>query len=893
MGVARRIVLGVSVFAVVLGVSAAAPGGRAAPSFKSVPAQKVALAAVARLQAAGRIAPADAARYRKAITRAVALIPRVPGSRAAPLRSQLAQAAAIAPKLTAPRALAVFSQLEVNDDWFARHGPAASQTDITDADGVVYRYFSGGFEFHPLGNFAALNAVALSKNVEATTRLANALADRAVPEAAGGSGWEYYFDYGGGRAPWTSGFAQVVAAQSFARAAKVDTTDSSLLLAAARSAFHAVPGRLVRDTSFGPWIRLYSFNHAVVLNAQLQAAISLASYAKLTSDSQAATLAADMTNAAARALPSFTTGYWSYYELPGEPSPVSYQNYVVALLQTLARGDDRFASAATEFAGFGTKPPAFRLGDAGVGAVNFWVSKPSSVRVSAVGRDRWLSVSGGWHTVSWQLPSRAGVFPVTIHATDWAGNGASVEALPIVRVVAPPKKPHKAARSTSAVSSVSLPPLVIGAGLQQPAQASLALSQGLGAVRMTLVWPAGVPTPDPGAITALNRLPAGTNLVLDLYLPAVPADSSALAAYAASLSAQVPALRDLIVGPGPGSATEAAVYASALAAVYDAVKAAAPSVRVAGALDGNRAPKAALVAMASALHGSGRAGPVMDELAFTPAPAAGKNLWTLADLPKLITALGPGFGTSLPLLIDDIEFASEIPAVELGAYSSQVVGTTGLEEPDQAAAYAAALTAVACRPTVVGLLLGRLVDGAEPGQQSGLYYADGTPKTSLSALAAAVQTAQTPSRGCTSTPATPAPAPGPAPAPAPAPSPTPPTPSPTPPTPSPTLPPSTPTATTVADETKLVFPDRVASSSPPTVQLGCRSACLYLVTMQRARDGSPVLARRGSMAHAGSRSVTLPKAPVAAGSYRFAVWIVGTSNPAPVTVSRSGVVAAH
>ena len=637
MGVAQRIVLGVSVFAVVvLGFSSAAPAGR------RVPPQKIALAAVARLQAAGRIDPADAARYRKAISRAVALIPRVPASRATPLRSQLAQAAAIAPKLTAPRALAVFSQLEVNDDWFASHGPAASQTDITDADGVVYRYFSGGFEFHPLGNFAALNADALTKNVTATTRLANALADRAVPEAAGGAGWEYYFDYGGGRAPWTSGFAQVVAAQSFARAAKVDTADSARLLAAARSAYRAVPGRLVRDTSFGPWIRLYSFNHAVVLNAQLQAAISLASYAKLTSDSQAGTLAAEMTTAAARALPSFTTGYWSYYELPGEPSPVSYQNYVVELLQTLARADDRFAPAATEFAGFGTKPPAFRLGDAGVGAVNFWVSKPSSVRVSALGRDRWLSVSGGWHTVSWQLPSRAGIFPVTIHATDWAGNGASVEALPIVRVVAPPKKPHKAARSTSAVAAASLPPLVVGAGLQQPAQAGLALSQGLGAVRMTLVWPTGASVPDPGAITALNRLPAGTNLVLDLYLSAVPPDSSALAAYAASVAAQVPALRDLIVGPGPGSAAESAAYEAALAAVYDAVKAAAPAVRVAGALDGSGAPKASLAAMAAALKASGRAGPVMDELAFTPAPAAGKNLWTLADVSKLVDGARAG-----------------------------------------------------------------------------------------------------------------------------------------------------------------------------------------------------------------------------------------------------------
>src|SRR5262249_19011347 len=144
---------------------------------------------------------------------------------------------------------------------------------------------------HPLGNFAALNADALAKNVEATTRLANALVDRAVPLPSGGAGFEYYFAYGGGRAPWTSGFAQVVAAQALARAAAVDTADAARLKETAHAAFRAVPGRLVRDTSFGPWIRLYSFNRAVVLNAQLQSAISLASYAKLTSDSQAATLA--------------------------------------------------------------------------------------------------------------------------------------------------------------------------------------------------------------------------------------------------------------------------------------------------------------------------------------------------------------------------------------------------------------------------------------------------------------------------------------------------------------------------------------------------------------------------------------------------------------------------
>ena len=44
---------------------------------------------------------------------------------------------------------------------------------------------------------------------------------RAVTRPGGGLAWEYYFAFGGGRAPWTSGMAQSVAAQAFARAASL------------------------------------------------------------------------------------------------------------------------------------------------------------------------------------------------------------------------------------------------------------------------------------------------------------------------------------------------------------------------------------------------------------------------------------------------------------------------------------------------------------------------------------------------------------------------------------------------------------------------------------------------------------------------------------------------
>ena len=320
-------------------------------------------------------------------------------------------------------------------------------------------------------------------------------------------------------------------------------------------------------------------------------------------------------NAASRALPSFSNGYWSYYQLPADPSPVNYQDYVVGLLQTLARRDDRFGPAATQFSAFQTTPPTFKLANAGVGSVTFWVSKPSTVHVSALGAERGLSVGGGWHTVSFGLPRRAGIFPVRIRATDWRGNSASIDALPIVHVSEPPKK-HKPKREVASAGATTLPPLVAGAGLDQPTQAAAAAAAGYGAVRMTLVWPDGSSVPDAGAIAALNRLPAGTNLVLELYVAAWPADATALAAYAASVAAQVPALHDLVLGPGPSAASVPA-YAAALSAAYTSVKAAAPLVRVDGSLDGALTPKAALTALASSAR--------MDELAFTPSPSAGQE----------------------------------------------------------------------------------------------------------------------------------------------------------------------------------------------------------------------------------------------------------------------------
>src|SRR5882762_1981871 len=81
----------------------------------------------------------------------------------------------------------------------------------------------------------------------------------------------------------------------------------------------------------------------------------------------------------ARQLRRFDTGYWSYYALPHDPSPLDYHEYVVQLLKKLASTDRRFADAAVRFAAYETQPPAFQIATGALGALALWISKPSAI----------------------------------------------------------------------------------------------------------------------------------------------------------------------------------------------------------------------------------------------------------------------------------------------------------------------------------------------------------------------------------------------------------------------------------------------------------------------------------------------------------------------------------
>lgn len=391
-------------------------------------------ASLARSVKAGYLGQTDANRYLGILSHARVVHGRVPPLRARILERVLAEVAE--PKSpTAPRALELFTTLQENTDYLASHRVPADGTDVPGKDGAVYRSFGGeGLQFHPLANASQLNFLVAAGDTEGARALVAALEARAIPVSGGSAVWEYRFDFGNVRAPWTSGMAQAVLAQALARAG-----DTGL----AARAFRAIPGALDRELPAGPWIRLYSTSTLLVLNAQLQSAISIGDYAELTGNAAAAGYASRMLAAGKAMLPRFDTGHWSRYSLR-EESDLHYQDFVIGLLKSLGKrtGDPAWTDEAQRFALYETEPPlmtsptvtrlVYPRPEDGVRddlVVRFWLSKISKVVLVVDGKAAdgytWL---GGSHTFRWApVKLAAGTHTVRLVARSLDGNPGSTE----------------------------------------------------------------------------------------------------------------------------------------------------------------------------------------------------------------------------------------------------------------------------------------------------------------------------------------------------------------------------------------------------------------------------------------------------------------------------------
>ncbi len=274
---------------------------------------------------------------------------RLPGSRGSNLAAVLHDVGRQWQAYIAPRALALFGMLDTNTRYLGSGAMPPDGANILDADGVVYRAFAGhGLQFHPLANFARLNRLLADGNDPDAAYLAAALISRAVPRK-GALTWEYYFPFGGGYPPWTSGMVQAVAARAFAADADYDV---------ARKAYLALP-RYIFPLAGGAWIRLYSFSNMPVLNAQLQSILSLADYAQLNQDPGAAQLSERLLQTADTLFDDFDTGAWSLYSLGGAESPLNYHVFDTNLLKRIATQTQSpaWTARATRFDRYLTAPP--------------------------------------------------------------------------------------------------------------------------------------------------------------------------------------------------------------------------------------------------------------------------------------------------------------------------------------------------------------------------------------------------------------------------------------------------------------------------------------------------------------------------------------------------------
>jgi D-glucuronyl C5-epimerase-like protein len=386
--------------------------------------------------AGGRLTGAEAARHRLTLRRARAVLKLLPGTRASNLTAVLRDVAVQSRRLSRPRALALFGMLETNAEYLGLRALPPSGKDVFDDEGVLYRSFPGhGLQFHPLGNFGHLNGLWMAGRDEDAGVLAHALRKRAIPASGARFLWEYYFPFGGGRPPWTSGMSQSVGAAALARAS--ERLADRKLLTTAKRAYRSVPGGLTMRLSAGPWIRHYSFSRLIVLNAHLQAALSLGDYAEIAGDPAAKALAARMRATAVVMIPRFDTGYWTRYSL-GREAPLNYHLYVIRILRRLARvtGEEFWRTTAVRFDGYTHEAPLFRVaplpdvlyprpadGFRDIARIKFWVSKVSRVTLRIGGEPRTLWLSHGWHTLYWnpgrRKPRR---YTGALTAVDLAGN---------------------------------------------------------------------------------------------------------------------------------------------------------------------------------------------------------------------------------------------------------------------------------------------------------------------------------------------------------------------------------------------------------------------------------------------------------------------------------------
>jgi hypothetical protein len=309
---------------------------------------------------------------------------------------------------------------------------------------------------------------------------------------------------------------------------------------------------------------------------------------------------------------------------------------------------------------------------------------------------------------------------------------------------------------------------------------------GFDALGLTTPWIPGETEPEPGQLLLLKNVAAAAEaenirVLLSVFqyrnrdTPTTDEDQQAFADYTARLARELPTVRDFIIGNEPnlntfwmpqfdesGLSASAPAYTSLLARSYDALKAVSPDINVHGAALAPRgadnpdsprhtqSPTQFIRDMGAAYRASGRNEPIMDifdihpylersEIPPSTEHPAGTSIG-LADYDKLIDLLEEAFdgtaqpGSDLPIAYTEFGVQAQIPAAKESDYENidSPLGVDAVDEQTQAAYYREALEIASCQGNVIGVLIFHLYDEPDLERwQSGVYYVDGTPKTSL------------------------------------------------------------------------------------------------------------------------------------------------------------------
>jgi hypothetical protein len=319
---------------------------------------------------------------------------------------------------------------------------------LFDGSPMVFQYYAGsGLQLQPLANWGKVNALytACRRAVHKPERYRcerdklMQLLDELVATASRRGGfltWEYWFHFGGGSPPWTSGISQGTAIQALSRA--YELLDAPKYLRVARRAVGAFATRYpvgVRARGRGGnHYLLYSFAPGLrVLNGFLQALTGIYDYARIAKDRRAMNLFRSGDRAARREIPRYDTGRWSRYSIGGALATVSYHRLVRKFLSNLcnrtkARHYCRYEERFTRYLG---RPARVRFisGAGQVGArarVRYSVSERACVVITVKLGDRTVferrrRQDGGRRSVSFPV-RESGVYDVRIEVFDARGH---------------------------------------------------------------------------------------------------------------------------------------------------------------------------------------------------------------------------------------------------------------------------------------------------------------------------------------------------------------------------------------------------------------------------------------------------------------------------------------